>query len=229
MHRKWTWAFVSFTKTLNLSIHQVTWKKPTKMERFHIYKAHSTFYIPVHPPSSLELQGPSSQELQGHRGTACILNHLPNWKCCKHQIWQKILHLLIWWSLISQGKNFQVACRCTIAKDNSHIASTETPSLSISYHTPEFWTKIQHHLLQLGGSTYYLAEYQFWAHLASTDRSTWRIFLPLKGFDMHSTTMAFATSADSVGPSKITSSWTCFPWCDGQKFSTKYVPRSHGI
>jgi len=82
MHRKWTWAFVSFTKTLNLSIHQVTWKKPTKMERLHIYKAQSTFYIPVHPLSSLELQGPSSQELQGHRGTACILNHLPNWKCC---------------------------------------------------------------------------------------------------------------------------------------------------
>lgn len=229
MHRKWTWAFVSFTKTLNLSIHQVTWKKPTKMERFHIYKAHSTFYITVHPPSSLELQGAFITRITGPPRHHMHPQPLAKLEMLQHQIWQKILHLLIWWSLISQGKNFQVACRCTIVKANSHIASTETPSLSIRYHTPEFWTKIQHHLLQLGGSTYYLAEYQFWAHLASTDRSTWRIFLPLKGLDMHSTTMAFATSADSVGPSKITSSWTCFRWCDSQKFSTKYVLRSHGI
>ena len=57
----------------------------------------------------------------------------------------------------------------------------------------------------------YLAEYQFWAHLASTARSTLRIFLPSKGFSMHSTTIALATSADSVGPSRMTSSWTCFP------------------
>lgn len=54
----------------------------------------------------------------------------------------------------------------------------------------------------------YLAEYQFCSHLASTTRSTLRMFFPLKGFDMHSTTMALATSADSVGPSNITSSWT---------------------
>jgi hypothetical protein len=52
----------------------------------------------------------------------------------------------------------------------------------------------------------YLPAYQFRAHLASTDRSTLRKFLPLKGLDIHSTTMAFATSAVSVGPSKITSS-----------------------
>lgn len=58
--------------------------------------------------------------------------------------------------------------------------------------------------------TIYLAEYQFWAHLASTDRSTCRIFLPSKGLDMHSTTMALASKPDSVGPSRITSSWTCF-------------------
>jgi hypothetical protein len=30
--------------------------------------------------------------------------------------------------------------------------------------------------------------------------------LPLKGFDMQSITIAFATSADSVGPSNMTSS-----------------------
>lgn len=60
-------------------------------------------------------------------------------------------------------------------------------------------------------ATDYLAEYQFWAHFASTDKSTLSIFLPSKGLDIHSTTMAFATSAVSVGPSKITSSWTCFP------------------
>lgn len=58
----------------------------------------------------------------------------------------------------------------------------------------------------------YLAAYQFCAHLASTARSTLRMFLPPKGFDMQSTTMAFATSSDSDGPSKMTSSWTCFPY-----------------
>lgn len=52
----------------------------------------------------------------------------------------------------------------------------------------------------------YLAEYQFLANLASTDSPTLRIFFPSKGFDMQSTTIAFATSADSVGPSSITSS-----------------------
>lgn len=56
----------------------------------------------------------------------------------------------------------------------------------------------------------YLAAYQFWAHLASTDKSTERMFLPLKGLHMQSTTMDLANSADSLGPSKITSSWTCF-------------------
>lgn len=58
----------------------------------------------------------------------------------------------------------------------------------------------------LGNGPLYLAEYQFWAHLASTARSTRRIFLPSKGFSMQSTTIALATSDDSVGPSKMTSS-----------------------
>lgn len=120
------------------------------MERFHIYKAHSIFYILVHPPSSLELQGAVITRITGQPRHRMHPQPLAKLEMLQHQIWQKILHLLIWWSLISQGINFQVACRCTIVKDNSHIASTETPSLSISYHTPEFWTKIQHHLLQLG-------------------------------------------------------------------------------
>lgn len=54
----------------------------------------------------------------------------------------------------------------------------------------------------------YLAAYQLSAHLASTNRSTFRKFFPLKGLDMHSTTIALAISADSVGPSSITSSCT---------------------
>ena len=95
MHRKWTWAFVSFTKTLNLSIHQVTWKKPTKMERFHIYKAHSTFYIPVHPPSSLELHGAFITRITGPPRHCMHPQPLAKLEMLQHQIWQKILHLLI--------------------------------------------------------------------------------------------------------------------------------------
>ena len=34
------------------------------------------------------------------------------------------------------------------------------------------------------------------------------MFFPLKGLDMQSTTRALASSADSEGPSSITSSWT---------------------
>lgn len=52
----------------------------------------------------------------------------------------------------------------------------------------------------------YLPANQFCAHLASTARSTLRLFFPLKGNDMHSTTNFFASSADSDGPSRITSS-----------------------
>lgn len=73
----------------------------------------------------------------------------------------------------------------------------------------------------------YFAAYQFWAHLASTERATLRIFLPLKGFDMHSTTMAFATSADSVGPSRITSSWTYFVISKNQMYKLWSIMKSN--
>lgn len=62
--------------------------------------------------------------------------------------------------------------------------------------------------LEFSAPVCYFAAYQLWAHFASTARSTWRSFLPQKGLDMHSTTMDFASSADSAGPSSITSSCT---------------------
>jgi hypothetical protein len=57
-------------------------------------------------------------------------------------------------------------------------------------------------------SSVYLAAYQLFAHLASTARSTFKMLVPQKGLDIHSTTIALATSADSEGPSSITSSCT---------------------
>ncbi|KAB5534800.1 hypothetical protein DKX38_017886 [Salix brachista] len=72
--------------------------------------------------------------------------------------------------------------------------------LKIRFHNPN-----RDPIVAMAPNTY-LAEYQFCAHFASTARSTLRKFLPPKGLDMQSTTMALATSADSVGPSKITSS-----------------------
>lgn len=56
------------------------------------------------------------------------------------------------------------------------------------------------------GYPIYLAAYQFCANLASTDKPTLRMFSPLKGRDMQLTTISLAISADSVGPSSITSS-----------------------
>lgn len=59
------------------------------------------------------------------------------------------------------------------------------------------------------GTSIYLAAYQFCANFASTDKPTLSMFFPLKGRDMQLTTISLAISADSVGPSSITSSWIC--------------------
>lgn len=97
-------------------------------------------------------------------------------------------------------------------------------NLKIAFHNPN-----RDPIVTMAPYTY-LAEYQFWAHFASTARSTLRKFLPPKGLDMQSTTMALATSADSVGPSKITSSWTCVFYngtllCNGMKNPWKKVTK----
>lgn len=55
----------------------------------------------------------------------------------------------------------------------------------------------------------HLASYHVLAVLESTTRATFRGFRPLKGFSIFSTTSCCALSALSLGPSMITSSWTC--------------------